>query len=298
MRDDQAMPTEPDPSDGIGSSTASGRGSSSPATVITQLRAAGCVFAEDEAALLIQAAADADELAELVARRVAGAPLEHLLGWVEFCGLRVALSGEVFVPRQRTAVLVAEAIRLAAVDRSTRPPHVPVVVDLCCGSGAVGLAVATALGRVRLHAADLDPAAVRCAASNLEPVGGLTYQGDLFEPLPERLHASVDLLVVNAPYVPTDSIPLLPPEARDHEPRLALDGGPDGLDLHRRIAAEAGRWLTEDGHLLIETSDRQRAGTAAALTAAGLTVRVVEDPEVNATVVVGRRPAPTDRPRH
>ncbi|SDO89684.1 release factor glutamine methyltransferase [Klenkia soli] len=250
------------------------------AEVVARLRAAGCVFAEDEAALLV---ADGRDLGALVDRRVAGEPLEQVLGWVGFCGLRVLLDPGVFVPRQRTALLVEEAVRLGG----------RVVVDLCCGSGAVGLAVAAGLGDVELGdvelvAADVDPAAVACARRN----GVAATAGDLFDALPGQLRGRVDLLCVNAPYVPTDAIADMPPEARDHEPATALDGGADGLDLHRRVAAGARDWLAPGGSLLLETSRRQTPGTLAAVVAGGLTGRVVTDDDRGAAVVVGTRVTP------
>src|SRR3954469_2181337 len=139
--------------------------------VVARLRAAGCVFAEEEARLLLTSAGSPAELEVLVARRVLGEPLEHLLGWAEFSGLRIALGPGVFVPRRRTEVLVEEAVALAQPGA--------VVVDLCCGSGALGVAVATAVADVGLHAADVDPAAVACARSNVAAVGGRVYLGDL-----------------------------------------------------------------------------------------------------------------------
>src|SRR5262245_26965474 len=123
--------------------------------LVATLRNAGCVFAEEEARLLLSAAPTPAELAAMVRRRVAGVPLEHVLGWAEFAGLRIAVDSGVFVPRRRTEFLVDQAVAIA-------PPQ-PVVLDLCCGSGALGVALAAALGRVELHAADVDPAAVRCA---------------------------------------------------------------------------------------------------------------------------------------
>jgi release factor glutamine methyltransferase len=243
--------------------------------LVGRLRAAGCVFAEDEARLLRAAAETPAELEALVARRVEGAPLEALLGWVEFCGLRIAVDPGVFVPRRRTAFLVAEAVRRAAPGA--------IVVDLCCGTGAVGAAVAAAAPGVEVHAADVDPAAVACARRNLPRV----YQGDLYAALPHRLRGRVDLLVVNAPYVPTAAIATMPPEARDHEPRLALDGGVDGLDVQRRVAAGAGAWLRPGGALLIETGADQAPHTAALFSAAGLTPQIAYAED--ATVVIGER---------
>ena len=253
------------------------------APVVARLRAAGCVFAEDEAAALLAEATPAS-LAGLVDRRVAGEPLELVLGWTAFCGLRIAVEPGVFVPRQRTALLVEQAVALL---RDT--PRTPLVVDLCCGSGAVGLAVATALGPVELHAADVDPVAVRCAGRNLAGVGGRVHRGDLYAALPAGLRGRVDLLAVNAPYVPSAAVALMPPEARDHEPHTALDGGPDGTDLQRRVAAGARHWLAPGGSLVVETSVRQAPHTVAAVEGGGLRAALVRDDERDATVVVGTR---------
>ncbi|MBT2509498.1 putative protein N(5)-glutamine methyltransferase [Streptomyces sp. ISL-98] len=255
----------------------------SPSTVVTRLRAAGCVFAEDEAELLISAAQSPDALAAMVERRVVGLPLEHVIGWAEFCGLRIAVDAGVFVPRRRTEFLVAEAAALA------RPGAV--VVDLCCGSGALGAALATALEGAELHAADIDPAAVRCARRNVGAVDGQVYEGDLYEPLPDALRGRVDVLLANTPYVPTEEIGLLPAEARIHEARVALDGGLDGLDVQRRVAAAAAQWLAPGGHLLVETSERQAPVTVETFAGNGLIPRVVTSDELYATVVVGTRPA-------
>ncbi|MHB1490903.1 MAG: putative protein N(5)-glutamine methyltransferase [Cellulomonas sp.] len=265
--------------------------------VVRRLRVAGCVFAEDEARLVIAEARSPAQLTEMVERRIAGQPLELVLGWAEFAGLRIVVEPGVFVPRRRTELLVQEAAALVRATGRDSERRV-VLVDLCCGSGAVGVALATELARdrdrdparVELHAADVDPAAVRCARRNVASVGGHVYEGDLEEPLPDALLGAVDVLVANAPYVPTDAIRLMPPEARDHEPRLALDGGSDGLDVQRRVIVAAPRWLAPDGHLLIETSRLQAPLTAAAITAVGLVARVVTSDDLDATVVVGARP--------
>lgn len=248
--------------------------------VVARLRAAGCVFAEEEAALLAGAARTPGELDVMVARRVDGLPLEQVVGWAEFCGLRVFVDPGVFVPRRRSEFLVETAVALASGQRA-------VVVDLCCGTGALGLAVASQLSGAELHAADIDPAAVACARRNVEPAGGRVYQGDLFAPLPGRLRGAVTVLICNAPYVPTRDVGFLPPEARDHEPRTALDGGPDGLSVLRAVAARAPDWLAADGHLLVETSDRQAPAMAQAMNAAELTARVHSSEEADATVVTG-----------
>jgi release factor glutamine methyltransferase len=250
------------------------------AEITATLRAAGCVFAEDEAGILLDAPGDLDSL---VARRVAGEPLEVIVGWASFCGLRIEIDPGVFVPRRRTELLVQEAVRLAPAG------HV-VVVDLCCGSGALGVAVASALPSVDLYAADIEPAAVRCARRNVGTAAGQVFEGDLDEPLPADLRGRVNLLVANVPYVPTDAIGTMPPEARLHEPLVTLDGGADGLDVLRRVAAVAPRWLVPGGHLLVETSEAQVPAASAAFEAAGLVPRVVDDEETGATVLVGTLP--------
>ena len=254
-------------------------------TVIMLLRAAGCVFAEEEARLLAEAATTPDHLDALVERRVSGLPLEHLLGWAEFCGLRIEVDTGVFVPRRRTEFLVREAARLLGESGGTG--RTPVVVDLCCGSGAVGTALAALAGPVELHASDVDPAAVQCAVRNIVPRGGEVHEGNLYEPLPERLRGRVDVLAVNAPYVPSAEIGTMPQEARLHEPRVSLDGGEDGLQVQRLVAAGAGSWLAPGGHLLIETSRRQAPQTMELFIRSGLTARVASSGELDATVVIG-----------
>ncbi len=252
--------------------------------VATRLRAAGCVFAEDETRMLISAAASGGELEAMVDRRAAGLPLEQVLGWAEFCGLRIAVEPGVFVPRRRTEFLVRQAIALA------RPGSI--IVDLCCGAGAIGAALASAAARAEVHAVDIDPAAVRCARRN---VPGHVYQGDLYQPLPGRLRGRVAILTANVPYVPSGQVSLLPAEARAHEPLVALDGGADGLDVLRRVAAGAPAWLAPGGYLLIEASERQAAQAAAAFAGSGLNPRVASSAEIGATVVIGRLPASAGR---
>jgi release factor glutamine methyltransferase len=251
------------------------------APIVARLRAAGCVFAEDEAALLIATAASPEELDAMVERRAAGLPLEQVLGWAEFCGLRIAVDPGVFVPRRRTEFLVEQGALLA------RPGVI--VVDLCCGAGAIGAALAAAAEHAELYAVDIDPAAARCARRN---VPGPVYEGDLYQPLPARLRGRVGIVTANVPYVPTGEIAFLPPEARAHEPRVALDGGPDGLDVLRRVAAGAPTWLAPGGHLLIETSERQAPLAATAFEANGLVPRVASSAELNATVLIGTPEVP------
>jgi release factor glutamine methyltransferase len=216
----------------------------------------------------------------MVRQRESGFPLEQILGWAEFGGLRIAIEPGVFVPRRRTELMLRQALMLA-------PPR-PVVVELCCGSAALALAVASSLGQVEVYATDIDPVAVRCARRNLAglPVPADVFEGDLYEPLPQSLAGRVDLLLANAPYVPTDSIELMPPEARLYEPPMALDGGSDGLDLLRRIIAGARRWLAPSGRLLVETSHSQAPAGVVACESQGMTARIVTSDELDATVVL------------
>ncbi|MFD3488501.1 putative protein N(5)-glutamine methyltransferase [Streptomyces sp. NPDC058665] len=254
-------------------------------SVVTTLRAAGCVFAEDEARLLVSAADSPAGLADMVSRRAAGQPLEHVVGWAEFHGLRIAVDTGVFVPRRRTEFLVRQATALIHQAPAGRPA---VVVDLCCGSGALGAALlATARQPVELYASDIDPSAVACARRNLAQ-GGTVLEGDLFDALPDGLRSRIDILLANVPYVPTQEVPLLPSEAREYEPLVALDGGADGLDVLRRVTARAPDWLAPGGHLLFETSQRQVPGAVATVRAAGLAPRVVTSEEWDATVVVAQ----------
>ncbi len=229
----------------------------------------------------------------MVDRRISGEPLEHVLGWAEFCGLRIAVDPGVFVPRRRTEFLVGQATNLAlatgTADRAlARLPIV--VVDLCCGSGALGAALAATLDRVELHAVDIDSAAVQCARRNLAASGGQAFEGDLYEPLPATHCGRVDILIANVPYVPTGDIALLPTEARLHEAPVALDGGEDGLDVLRRVADAAPQWLAPGGHLLFETSERQAPQAVEAVASNGLSTLVAHSDELNATVVIGTRP--------
>ncbi len=253
--------------------------------VVDRLRAAGCVFAEEEAGLLREAAPTPAALAALVDERTAGVPLEQLLGWVDFHGLRLHVGRGVFVPRRRTRLLVDAAI--AALDESTPAGPPPTVVEMCCGVAAVATAIASRRRDVVVHAAEIDPHAVVSARRNLEPHGGLVHEGDLYDALPADLRGRVDVLVANAPYVPTDDIALMPPEARLHEQRIALDGGADGMDVQRRLVMGAGEWLRPGGALLVESSRRQAPGLAAGMRAHGLVARVVRDEDVDGTAVVG-----------
>jgi release factor glutamine methyltransferase len=260
------------------------------ARMVAALRAAGCVFAEDEARLISAAAGSPAERAAMVAERAAGVPLELVVGWAEFCGLRIGLDDGVFVPRRRTEFLVQEGIRLVTRGGDGGGGPRRVVLDLCCGSGAVGAALATALAPADLYAVDVDPAAAACARRNLASLGGEVFEGDLYGPLPASLRGRVGVLAANVPYVPSADVRLLPAEAREHEPRVALDGGPDGLAVLRRVTAGAPAWLAPGGVVLTETSERQAPAATRAMAQAGLAAHVARSPGTGATVVAGIMP--------
>lgn len=250
------------------------------AAIVARLRAAGCVFAEEEAALLESCATGAEVLAWMVERRVSGLPLEQVVGWAAFCGLRITLRPGVFVPRRRTECLVRHAAALA-------PPGA-VAVDLCCGSGAIAAALAGTADLAELYAVEIDPVAVGCARDNLAAYGGVVFEGDLYEPLPAHLRGRVEILVANVPYVPSAALALMPPESRLYEPRSTVDGGVDGLDVLRRVAAGAAGWLAAGGHLIVEASAGQAPAASEIIGRAGLETAVAHCPDLDATVLLGR----------
>ncbi|MFI5622653.1 putative protein N(5)-glutamine methyltransferase [Nocardioides sp. NPDC051685] len=245
--------------------------------LVARLRAAGCVFAEEEAALLEAAPVPPQEREAMVVRRVAGEPLELILGWAEFCGLRIRVAPGVFVPRQRSALMVELACRTTERGAARR------VLDLGCGTGALGAAVAARVPNVEIWATDIDPAAAECARLNLPPERVLL--GDLYGPLPRDL--AFDVIVANAPYVPSSEIGNMPPEARDHEHHVALDGGTDGLDVQRRVIEQAPKHLAPGGVLVIEAGQEQAPVTAALMREQGLVAEIHHDEELYATVVTG-----------
>jgi release factor glutamine methyltransferase len=234
------------------------------------------VFAEEEARLLLDEASSPGALMAWAARRRAGEPLEYVVGWAEFAGVRVAVDPGVFVPRRRSELLVAVALREPA----------DVVVDLCCGTAAFGAALSRPWPQAEVHAADSDPVAVACARRNLP--SERVHEGDLYAALPAELAGEVDLVVANAPYVPTDAIATMPRDARDHEHLIALDGGLDGLDVLRRVAAGAPAWLRRGGRLIVETGRDQADAMVAIVNGAGMSAVVEVDDAIGGTVVLGR----------
>jgi release factor glutamine methyltransferase len=307
--------------------TGAALGASAPATVgvalgatAARLAAAGCVSAEAEARWLLEEAlgvgpgelparrgaplppAAAERLDRMVARRVAGEPLQYVIGWAPFGPLRIAVGPGVFVPRPETELVAERAARhLAAARARTRAgagagagspaAAAPVAVDLCTGSGAIACLLSERVPGARVLATEVDPGALVWARRNLQARRVELLEGDLDEPLPADLEGRVDVLVANVPYVPAGAIPLLPHDVREHEPHLALDGGPDGLDVLRRLVARAPRWLAPGGWLVCEIGEGQGEAAAALFAGAGL-VEVAVRPDLadRERVVEGRRP--------
>lgn len=214
---------------------------------VTQLLAeAGCIAAREEADELIGAAAgDPDVLDDLVSRRTNGEPIAWLTGWVVFCGVRLFVEPGVYVPRSQTEPLARRAATLL--------PSAGVAVDLCTGTGAIAAVLAAAVPTTQVLATELDASAVRCARRN----GVEVVEGFLDDPLPRELQHRVDVLTAVVPYVPTDSLSLLPRDVQAFEPRLALDGGVDGTDLLAEVVRRSTRWLRPGGWLLLELGGDQ-----------------------------------------
>jgi release factor-specific protein-(glutamine-N5) methyltransferase len=206
-----------------------------------------------------------DERASLrtgIERRAAGEPLQYVTGEMPFRHLVLQVRPGVFIPRPETEVLV-DAV-LEYLDRSGIAE--PVIVDLCTGSCAIAASIAHERASARVYATEIVPATGAVARANAERAGVSArvdvLDGDLFAPLLPELRGRVDVVVANPPYIPTADLADLPAEVAGHEPRIALDGGADGLDVVRRIADEAPAWLRPGGLLALET-DTLRAKEAA-----------------------------------
>ena len=217
-----------------------------PVSVAQMLTEAGCISACEEAEELIRAAAgDPDVLDDLVSRRTNGEPIAWLTGAVTFCGVRLFVAPGVYVPRWQTEPLARRAATLL--------PLAGVAVDLCTGVGAIAAVLAAAVPTARVLATELDENAVRCARRN----GVEVFEGYLDDPLPREFELRVNVLTAVVPYVPTDSLRLLPRDVQAFEPRLALDGGAGGMDLLVEVVRRSTRWLSPGGWLLLELGGDQ-----------------------------------------
>ena len=196
--------------------------------------------------------------AALINERCKGRPLQYVLGTASFYGIDIAVDERVLIPRPETELLAERAI----AELKERP--FPKVMDLCTGSGAIAAAVAANVPNVKVIATELSPRAFMLARVNLRPYANVkVLRGDLFEALeskdsdPSTKDIPFDAILTNPPYIPSGAIAGLAPEVKDHEPHMALDGGKDGLDIIKRIIAEAPAHLKPSGFLLMEIGDDQ-----------------------------------------
>jgi release factor glutamine methyltransferase len=249
------------------------------AAVARTLAEAGCIAAGEEARELIAAAGgDAALLADMVARRAGGEPLAWVTGSIVFCGIELSVEPGVYVPRWQTEPLARQAAELL--------PAGGTGVDLSTGAGAIAAVMADRVPTARVLATEIDPVAARCAAAN----GVDVLVGHLDEPLPAELEGAVDVLCAVVPYVPTSSLALLPRDVREHEPRLALDGGRDGMGLLSEVCRRSVRWLRPGGSLLLELGGDQAGPTTRLLEGLGFSqAEVMADEEGDPRAIRARR---------
>jgi release factor glutamine methyltransferase len=246
--------------------------------LIEVLTAAGCVAADEEADELEAVAADDADLDRMLARRLAGEPLAWIVGSVRFAGASVRVEPGVYVPRWQSEQLASRSATLLPADG--------LAVDLCTGSGAVAVVMQGARPRARVVGIDIDERAARCARRNAVTV----LVGDLDAALDAGLGGQVDVVTAVPPYVPTGSLRLLPRDARNFEPGIALDGGDDGLSVATRVVVAAGRWLRPNGWLLLEVGDDHIAPMARLFGEEGFgRLEVLFDGEGDARGLCGRR---------
>lgn len=224
-------------------------------SVRRRLESAGCVAADDEADQIVGRAAGRSTVAAWVERRSRGEPLAWIVGAMEFCGRELTVAPGVYVPRAQTEELARRAARFLPEGGRT--------ADLCCGSGAVAAHLVAEVPGASAVGTDVDRRAADCARRNGVPTVVCDVAAGLRS---ERF----DLVTAVAPYVPSDSIRYLPSDVQRFEPARALDGGPDGLDVVRRVVSAAGRLLRPGGRLMLEVGGDQDAGLAGALAGAGL----------------------------
>jgi release factor glutamine methyltransferase len=198
-----------------------------------------------------------DQVRVLVKRRSQREPLQHILGSVSFCGLELAVDRRVLIPRSETELLAEAGWEF--LNRVTA--EAPVALDLGTGSGCLAIALAVKCPRAQIHAVDISADALAVARSNATRhavAGRIQFLlGDGLQTVPCGLRC--DLILSNPPYIPTAELASLQPEVRDHDPALALDGGPDGLAFYRLLALEAPRFLAAEGRLMVELGDGQSA---------------------------------------
>jgi release factor glutamine methyltransferase len=229
-----------------------------------------------------------ETLRQLVKRRGEREPLQHIVGSTSFCGLEIAVNQDVLIPRPETELLAEEAWKFL----STLNSQPSTILDFGTGSGCLALVIAVKCPQAAVHAIDISEAALKLARQNALRLGlaerVVFHGGDGFGAFPAEVH--FDLIVSNPPYISSAEIETLQPEVRDHDPRVALDGGADGLDFYRRLAAEAGPRLKPGGRLMLEHGDGQGRAVAKLLTEHGWTVTsVLKDYSARERILIARR---------
>ena len=236
----------------------------------------------------VLAETELETLRGLVKRRSEREPLQHIVGSTSFCGLEISVNRDVLVPRPETELLAEQAVAflMPLTDRNLT------VLDFGTGSGCLAAAIAMKLPAVIVHALDVSESALRMARENVLRLGVgdrvVFHSGDGFGVVPVELR--FDLVVSNPPYIASAEIETLEPEVRDFDPRLALDGGADGLDFYRRLAVETGSRLNSGGKLMLELGDGQAGAVSELLTQHGWTVEgVLKDYPGRERILIARR---------
>jgi release factor glutamine methyltransferase len=243
------------------------------------LAAAGCVAAEEEAEELLVAAQGTGDLDAMVARRLTGEPIAWITGRTRFCGLDLAVAPGVYVPRWQSEPLARRAAELL--------PPAGVGVDLCTGSGAIGVVMQSRRPQATIVGTEIDPIAAACARAN----GLVVYDGFLDDPLPATLASRVDVMAGVLPYVPREAMAFLPRDVLHFEPRRALDGGAGGLQLVSATVLRSRRWLAPGGWLLLEVGSDQIDEVAGLFRDASLgEVGCWQDDDDDRRGVAGRQP--------
>jgi release factor glutamine methyltransferase len=215
--------------------------------------------------------AQSGALRELLTQRGNRIPLQHLIGSTSFCGCPIKVSPAVLIPRPETEILAEETWTfLKSLDRDTT------FLDLGSGSGCIAIAIAVHVPNTRGLALELSSEAIAIAQQNITTDRIELRQSDLFSAL--KPGEQFDAIVSNPPYIPTAELQTLQPEVRDHDPRPALDGGPDGLDFYRAIAIQASLFLRQDGRLFLEFGDGQSKSLTELFTTAGWKIeKIIRD---------------------
>jgi len=225
---------------------------------------------------------------DLISIRASGKPLQYITGEQEFMGFAFFVNPDVLIPRPETETLVAEAV---SIIKEKGKKHMS-VLDLGCGSGAIGISLTKLCDNISVTATDISRAAVETATKNARQLKAerITFiTGDLFEPFRGRFKTEkFDIIVSNPPYIKSGVIPTLPTEIKDHEPIIALDGGADGFDFYRKIVPEASKHLKKGGVLALEIGSDQAFAVAGIADECGSfgDIRAVEDLNGDHRVIV------------